>query len=509
MSINKKSPRLEPGFLESLPETTISYANREHKAKYDEKNQVLYLLDSDGSVCNWANFDLKKHQEAVAAAAAAATAQSEEPQKIEPDGADEVETAKPPTSGETATKDNELPSDNVTRSPAPFPLEPPADKELFKKKKKKKEMPDEETGWVNEAKEEKPKPRKSKSIAIVSLFCLVVGIGTCVWMGSRFYKSLYPPVPVIDSASTSEAATPIETTISTVPSVETTMQTEPATSPSEPVETEPDNSTYVLKARDTMLPGHVLTSDDFDQEALDPLAYQTLTAGGGFYTKDELERLEGLVVITYVPEGKYLSYEDVSTYYSPANPWGRTESQQMIITLPIEINSKNLSSCLWGNYVDITITIETKLQSANDAENNEFTPPAGIQHQSSTVESILVDTYKLHAAAIVDVLDANKGSLYTRYSALASIPVVFRQEYLLQDYEDLTLLAADTPCYIQIAVPVEQGELLNTLNQNNMTVEIQNPTQNNSTDLQSATYASLQEIGAAIARIMESVYEED
>ena len=507
MAINKKSPKLEPGFLDSLPETCVMYANRKYKAKYDEKNQILYLLDDDGAVCRWVNIDLSKQMQ-------------QEAEKTQPTPAPEPpsvpteEAVAPPDENlaDTAPPADEEASstDGVIRSapPAP-PKEPAPEKKRTKRQKEKK--PESEDGWAEDVKEEKPrKPVSGKVIGTVSALLLVVGIGLCVVQGMKMLNiSKDTPDDTQPYVSTEASTTPSEIE-TTAPPVETTVPTEPeVTDPSETTDpTDPANSTYVLTAKETMLPGHVLTAEDFEQEALDYLEYQTLTSGGGFYTKEELDRLEGLVVITYVPAGKYLSYEDVSTYYAPANPWGRTESQQMIITLPIEVTSSNLTSCLWGNYVDITITVETKLRSPNDADNNQVTPPAGIQHQSSTVESILVDTYKLHAAAIVDVLDANRGSLYTRYSALASIPVVFRQDYLMQDYEDLTLLAADTPCYIQIAVPVEQGELLDSLNQENMTVAIQNPTQNNSTDLQSATYASLQEIGAAIARIMESVAKE-
>lgn len=300
--------------------------------------------------------------------------------------------------------------------------------------------------------------------------------------------------------------TPTGETGSTMAETEATLETEQPTEETKKKTTEPTSSVIqVLQAKSMMLPGHVIEADDFEPKDIPDTEYKTLTVSGGIYTTNELEKLEGLVVNTYIPIGKYLSYSDVSSSYSPSNPWGRTDDRQNLITFSVKTTPEDLPTYMIGNYVDIQITVRTSVSAPmTNAGATDATAPDSVNHQSTKIETTMVDTYRI-SAPIVDLLSHDKTSLFPKYKSLSSIPMPFQYEEIEKMYPDAKALEEDLPYYIVVAVPVEQASVFEVINPNNISIEVENPTQFTSTELQTVTYTAFQELANTYAELWDSL----
>lgn len=508
---NNGMPRITKDYLDALPVTSMFVGDKEVRVRYDNAIKTCYVLDKFGNYTGQAKSGIDL------------SAQFSPAQQTKAVDLNNLPPVPPKTAAEPPKQEPDKP-EPVVEQKEPEEAEKQPDKpEKAAKPPKKKIKREKAPGGDNMAtlgaekdvlnaenpllEEEKPKKKGCGGVFLgLALILVAVAAFAMLLVNQGIIRLPGATGPTEPSETTSMEQTVPDEKEETAPS-ETKNQPE-ETEPSE--STDPAELTYVLKAKATMLPGHVISAEDFELEGLDSIEYHALGVSGGVYTTEELDRLEGLVVVNYVPADKYLSYDDVGSQYAPANPWGRTESRQSVVTLPVSITPETLTQWLWGNYVDMEITIQTKLTSpANSSTTEDPTAPTGIQHHTSTVESMLVDTYMVQAAAIVDVLNEDGTSLFARYQSLASIPVVFRENEMSVAYADVNQLATDIPCYVQVAVPAEQGALLDSLNRDNMTVTISNATLNTSTDLQSAAYTSLREVGQIVANNWAVSLEEE
>lgn len=303
---------------------------------------------------------------------------------------------------------------------------------------------------------------------------------------------------------------PTEGTDATEPSVEST-------------EIEPAEIKYnVLTAAAPLLPGDKLTAESFAMASLSEAEYRQACATMNVFTDKDVERLIGMECAQYAPAGQYIQYDDVVTDFSATNPWSRNSDRQSVVTLPITCNAENMASLMWGRYVDVEITVETTVSvpqapqeppAETDSSTEAATePPAettpGVEHYSATVESTVVETYKVQAAAIVDVLDADGNSLFADFCVLGSIPDAFRAEEMARRYPTLDAVNADIPHYICVAVPAEQAAVIDPLDTTRMKVTVSNPSPWVSNELQNDLYEQFNGVCTTYVKVWTSIQEE-
>jgi len=316
--------------------------------------------------------------------------------------------------------------------------------------------------------------------------------------------------------NTTEQPTATETN----PMNETTEPTEetenPTTSTEEtvpPTEATAETMIYVITATNTLLPGQELNLDDFAFTEVTKEEFYRLCSFGGLYTEEEIDQLIGLEAAEFIPGGSFITYNAVTKEYAPINPWGRTDTRQTTLRLPVTIEPKDFMSYLIGNTVDITIEVQTKVSTPADKEEDEDEEEQkevdGMEHHTSTVESMVVDTYVVQAAVVVDLLDKYQSSLYPKYASLASIPVVFQEEMLRELLDTPKDLEAIIPSYIVVAVTLEQGTALQELPKDNMKVTIKTGEPTASTTLQQDTYMQMRELLQSVVEYWETFWEEN
>lgn len=468
----------------------VRYGDLVMRCRYDPDMQRLYMTDENG---NWnGNYtaytpeqaDVPGKREAGEEPAASALAQSdsgravplnvqatsrEAKEKPAPAAVPISADAKPlPVSGDDpvqAEDDNE--DENNGESSAEEPGDSPAE--------------------APESGEKAPEKKKRSPITVV---LLLSGIVVCVVLLLSFAKAFLDisgEAGHETTAGTADTAPPITTA---APTVETTQP---------PETTEPEaEQVFVLSCTDVLIPGDSIM-DKLEPVGISKTEYRQYSASGGLYTEEDLARIKDFVAVKYIPAGKYLTYDDVDMGYSPINPWELLGVGQKTVTLPVTVEADNLKSYLWGNQVDLEIEVRTKQVNPNTPGNQE-TQPDGLDHDSSIVESVIVDTYKVNGVQIVDVLDQYDRSLFNKYQAYAAIPAAFRAEYMAELYSDDVAIGADTPRYITICVSAEMESILGPIDKKTMTVTLKSARAAAESTLQSDSYAAMQGVAPAISK---------
>lgn len=259
-----------------------------------------------------------------------------------------------------------------------------------------------------------------------------------------------------------------------------------------------EQTVAVLATTGDLLPGHILSEQDIQVEALSEIEYRILAGMNGYYIQEDLETILGQAVVAYLPAGSYLTYTNIAADYSPANPWSRTEERPSLVKLQVSVSADNWTHHLWGTEADIRIEAQTKISTANEPPVESELPP-GIKYSNSTVESMVMDTYEIQNAVITDVLDAKGNSLFARYCALTQIPSGYLSRKLDELYATTDALDTLKPVTIVIALPTEEATLISGLKADKLTVAVMDPMPEANTVLQSDTYNEMQNIGKALA----------
>lgn len=261
------------------------------------------------------------------------------------------------------------------------------------------------------------------TIVVISLIALISALGNKV------------PAPV--------ATTPVPTT-----TAEQALYTTPTVT--EPPVTVPEYDAHILSAATNLMPGHIITVEDFILVGVTDEQLSALSSGNGLYTEDNMDSLVGLVIQDYIQQGAYLTYDDVGTVFAPANPWRSPSLGQTTVTLPVELESGFGSAYLWGNIVDLKIVCRTKQETSSPIETTPSLP--GVEHDSSVVESMLQDTYTFGSVQVVDILDAEGHSLYADYRAWAAVPAAILPSVIADNMADADAAAKELPASIVFAV---------------------------------------------------------
>lgn len=270
-------------------------------------------------------------------------------------------------------------------------------------------------------------------------------------------------------------------------------------------EEQTEKTVIVLAAAKTLLPGQLLTAEDIQVEEIRESEYRLLAGANGLYTEENAEVLYGQTVVTYLPGGSYLTYSDLAASYNPINPWSRMEERQVLVPLSVTVTSDTWAQHLWGTEATVKIEAQTKITTENseDEESTENTLPAGINYSNSIVESMVLDTYEIQNAVIVDVLDTAGNSLFARYSALAEIPSGFLPSVLEESFATAEDMQTLIPATIMLALPQDEAAVVSALTADSMTVSILQPVPGITTDLQSEVYNKLQNVSYALSARMD------
>lgn len=307
---------------------------------------------------------------------------------------------------------------------------------------------------------------------------------------------------VMPEVTGGEAMTsPVQTEpVQTEPLQTEPVQTEPVQT--EPLQSETTTTVKVIVATNVIIPGEEITENTLEIREIPENDYRLLSAAVGLYTDAELDKLTGLVATNYIPAGKYLSYSDLGRTFGSVNPWEGEYEEYKRIAIPVSPTPDNLTGINWASTVSLTITVQTKQTNENttskDEEEGSGTPD-GMEHESSVLESMVVDTYRLSNVWIADIQNAAGESLYARYYAISSIPSAFQVDYLQALYQDETQRDKDIPAFIIICVTDAQYELLSGIPHVDMTVEVSNSVFASGTMVQNETYAMLRDAEIAIA----------
>lgn len=460
-------------YLDALPTRRMRVADEICQVKYDAETQTVYLLDSYGAYTGrMSHYTFED---------APVQGDSDEEIILTPttptDDFSSVKTESgPPTEHLGQTED--VPVTDDIQSP------PPSYSALEKKK-------------------------KLQFLAVIALAVVACMIALAMDVKGKIEDS------TIETEAT--ATEPIETETQ-APSQEETWpieETEEESTEETVVETESTApGVMVLVAADVMLPGDQLDADSFVLTEMTELDYKALCATASVFTEDDIERITGMECTEYIPAGQYIPLSSVAVQFTAINPWGRNDSRQSIVYLPVKVTPETLSSMAWGQYVDIEVTVETKTAAPNastepagEAEP-ETTAPA-VEHHSSVVESTIVDTYKVQTAMIVDLLDAEGNSLYEQYSVWCAVPAPFQKEVLSALYQETESLTDVLPYYISVAMPAEQAAIFEVLETERMTVQISNPTPCIENDLQQESYSATLQVMDVISNIWAELDAEE
>ncbi len=464
MDMNDKEFR---EYLNRLPIRTVRYGGVARLVRYDEKNRQAYLLDSDG------NFTGR-----VGSAAALAAKETSAPSEEQIAHNHEVETA--------CHTEKQLEQIEETSSSAP--------EEQAVQEETQLELPSDilDNFTLEDRSGEQEKPDKiPKWLLEAGILFLVVAVLAVLW-GEM--KSVAPSVP--------HNTTPTGTSASVFNEAEETTPVDSAETTAAPTEIIYD--VHVLAAADTLLPGDIIHKEDFELIGVSIEEYRSISARGGVYTDEDLESLQGFQIQQFIRPGQYLSYDAVGIRYEPINPWRTLREGQVLVRIPVIVEEGFSSRYLWGNNLDLQITVQTKQETQAPTEPEGISPLLpGVEHNSSIVESMVSDTYIFRNVVIGDILNSEAKSLLVQYSAWATIPAALKQGVMEERMPTLEAIREYLPSYVECIVSEEQAAVLQELITREMTLVLYENGPVIQTEYDEMVYTQMKET----ASVVETVWE--
>lgn len=409
--------RLLEAQIQALPTRQVQISGELVTVKWDEQNATIYLMNNDGS---WTGRSSRAELPPISEPAE---------QFVRDEIADEktVSETCSENSGENILEEAVLPED-VTQQIL---------------------------GLEEETDSRKSRGLSKKNIIIgIAGIVVLAALAACIMFASRL------------GATNTNYPTPMETAPSTTA---TDLPTEPAndtTAPDMPTnETLPvidDMTIYALKCDYALYPGMILDESMISLVALTDTEYQMLSSLHGIYTNADINAILGLKVQQFIPTGKYLAYADLSKDFTPDNPWISVSTSKVM--LPINVCVQDLEKLLWGNQIQLEIEVKSQHTAPTGTDNSEGetspTSPNGIDHNSSVVQSTVIDHYVIDQAVIVDLCMNDGKSLYDQYWALALVPEIYQTAALEKLYPSDEKANQLLPLYIIVEVTQEQQNII-------------------------------------------------
>lgn len=405
----------------ALPDRSFLIAGIERKGKFNEETGVFYLLNDDGTlngrIAKTVRRDRPPDEQTVEET-------KKENQKL-PDGPEEKKDkpAKVKAKGSLVAKLHKLAGDTEYSE-------------------NKTSEADELGIGGEELVEEQPKPKRSfGKIACVIGLVAVLAIAAI----AAFPK---------DDASPDTPSDPTET----VSTPDATLKT-----------------IAVIQVTSDLVPGDYISEDNVQQADISAETYnQIYLSSSKLYQWSRCEALMGDRVVTYIPRGQYLSYDNVaSVYLQPANPWMPEAEGTAYVMLPLTDEVIKEKGINYGSIVNLSVTKQTVKEIETEEEGEEVprTEVPGLDHQMSVQQSYIVDTYGLSNIVICDLLNSDKESLYPAYTSWMSIPTGERLTYVRDRFNaDDGLAGSMAPAYAMIRITTEQAAELGDLTGDNIKV---------------------------------------
>ncbi len=464
MTENPEKIRTE-AYIAELPSRKVSMGGRIVTVKWDKETSTVYLMNPDGS---WSGKKSKYNMP---------------PENVpQINNSINQEDILSQTSENDAQKTDDTENNPCEERPAGNSIDEDqtafASKILGMNESEKREPPQEA-------------PSKKKIALIASVIVAGITLALCMALGSRLSTSQMQNPTTIPTSSTAA-------TLPTQPEYNspTATTTPPTILPSE-------CGVYVLKTNTPLYPGEILTQDMLTETQISDADYQMLSSLYGIYTSNDLEYILSMVVQNYIPAGKYLAFNDVKKTFDPINPWSTINET---VNLPISTQKENINALLWGNEVRIEIEVKRQYTAPANTDNTEEettdTQPEGIEHNSSIVQSTVVDRYIIENARIVDMSDSGSNSLYEAYWKLALVPEIYKNAAIRNMYptpEDLEKLY---PANIQLEVSKDQKTVLEHIlseEYESMTITITSYSSYCTSDIQISYQEKLREVMVALA----------
>lgn len=219
-------------------------------------------------------------------------------------------------------------------------------------------------------------------------------------------------------------------------------------------------SIVVVQVTRDMIPGEVITENDIQKSTLSAQSYNEITLGSSpLYQWNRHDTLINKYVISYIPKGQYLTYENIDTVYIPEpNPWTENTEGFEMVHIPVTKEVIGDADLNYGSELSLKITERTVNESNLDPKN--IKSQSALKHESSVEQSYIINTYSLETT-ICDLLNENGDSLYSIFKSWLSIPAGEQLPYLEKAFtKDATLEKKIEPKYILIKVTAEQADEL-------------------------------------------------
>ena len=304
------------------------------------------------------------------------------------------------------------------------------------------------------------------------------------------------------SAQTTESTSPTTDTNTGDPTVVTDDDT---TAPT-------DNSIItipLLAPKEGIMPGQSIKEVELTIVEVPENKYKLLSAIAMVYTDADKDRLSDMVAAKYIAAGKYLMQGDLTSKYTPVNPWEDVAPGEACVTIPVTVENDKLADYLWGNQINIKITYETSYGTPTAPGAGNSQTPDGVLTDSTLVESTLVTTYLFRSAVICDVYNKEGNSLYPEYEKRTLLPDDVLEKYLDDRFADKDTVSNDTPCSIFVVLTQEQFDMFSALDIEAMTIEVEKVAASCETTLQRDVYTKLQEVGQAVIRRLAEPQKEE
>lgn len=262
----------------------------------------------------------------------------------------------------------------------------------------------------------------------------------------------------------------------------------------------------VIQVTQDLIPGDFISENNIQRTSISAETYNQIYLGSSqLYQWSRYEALTGNQVITYIPRGQYLTYDNVaSVYLQPTNPWLSEVEGMTYVIIPLTEEVLVHDNFSYGSVVDLTITKQTvkEFDHPEDSEqDNAIVNIPGLDHQMSVQQSYVVDTYGMSDITICDLLNGRQESLYSTYTSWIAIPTGERLTYLrnlLKDNEPLK--NSLVPSYAKIRISNEQAAELGDLTSSNISISfIAQETINNETEAKAAYAAEVRALQDTIS----------
>ena len=255
-----------------------------------------------------------------------------------------------------------------------------------------------------------------------------------------------------------------------------------------------------------LIPGDVITQKDIQCASISHETYNQISVIADIYKWEDSTDLVDKYINTYIPAGRYLSLDSVSSVYTPQpNPWVNEQGGMEYVSIPLTGNEPFGNTFNFGTIFDLSIQKKTVNETPNTPMEGE-SPEAveGLEHQTSVQQSVLVDSYQMTNLIVCDILNSQGESIYGYYLSFVGIPVGKQPTYIQQALmNNDELEGALMPAAIRVKMTTEQAAALGDLTANNVTIEFKlkaeiDATSESKTEFAAEARALYKTIGAAI-----------